>query len=244
MTCVIKICIVKPCSLEGYILKILVILFCIFSSFNAFALEVSKETKGVQVVNEMILSAKKDLSERDVHSRARPARGIARTIHSSVIHRLLVVENTSKNEINKVDLFGLYNYIEKYGMKKLSQKRSEKDAVGVLQITKGAFEYVKPLYKNTGLSNDFTVVSKDPVSSAKVAILFVDSSLAALEPTERTKVMRNDNLLHDYVAAAYNGGISYAMRTLRKGTDFASGNKSETREYIAKMRAARLAVPV
>lgn len=234
----------NPCSLQGYILKVIIFIFTVFFSFNAFALEVSKETKGVQVVNEMILSAKKDLSDRGVRSRARPLRGIARTIQSSVIHRLLVVENTSKREINKTGLSGLYDHIEKHGMKKLSQKRSEADAVGVLQITKGAFDYVKPLYKNTGLSNDFAVVSKDPVSSAKVAMLFVDSSLAALEPHERTKVMKNDNLLHDYVATAYNGGISYAMRILRKGTDFASGNKSETREYVAKMRAARLAVPV
>ena len=216
----------------------------IFFSFNTFALEVSKEAKGgASSVNEVIRQAKKDLATRSVHSRAYPTRGIVRTVRSSIIHRLLVVENTSKEEINKEGLSGLYGHIEKHGMSKLSLKKSSADARGLMQITKGAYDYVKPLYHNAGIGNNFSGAVKDPVVSAKIAILFVDSSLAALDPDERQKVMKDDVLLHDYIATAYNGGISYAMRILRKGGNFTSGYKTETREYVAKMRLARNTVP-
>lgn len=216
----------------------------IFFSFNTFAPEVSKEAKGgASSVNEVIRSAKKDLESRSVYSRAYPVRGVVRTVRSSIIHRLLVIENTSKKEINKEGLSVLYGHIEKHGMEKLSQKKSSADAAGLMQITKGAFDYVRHLYRNAGIGKDFTLASKDPVISAKVAILFVDSSLAALDPDERQKVMKDDVLLHDYIATAYNGGISYAMRILRKGGNFTSGYKTETREYVAKMRLARNTVP-
>ncbi len=227
----------------------LVRLFFIFSTFlfigNIFAAEVAATGKdGAAIVNTVISTAKKDLSNRKVKSRAYPLREVVRTVRSPIIHRLLVVENTSKKDLVTNGPNDLYRHIEKYGMKKLSDKKSGAGAGGVMQITEGAHSYVKALYPNAGVNGSFQKTARDPVQSAKVAILFVDSSLAALEPYERRKVMKDDNLLHDYIATAYNGGINYAKKTLQKGKDFTLLSKVETRNYVEKMRQARILIPV
>ena len=223
-------------------------MFFIISSFlftgNIFAAELVKNVDGATIVNTLIQSAKKDLSNRKVRSRAYPHREIIRTVRSPIIHRLLVVENTNKKDLEDGGFRELYLHIEKNGMKKLSNKRSEAGAGGVMQITEGAYSYVKALYPGAGVGKDFKQIISDPLQSTKVAILFVDSSLAALEPDERSKVMKDDNLLHDYIATAYNGGINYAMKVLRKGNGFTLLTKTETRDYVEKMRRARIVVPV
>jgi hypothetical protein len=224
------------------IFKKIVIVFFVLLSFNCFALDQSKVSKGIASVNKAIITAKNNLNKEQVYSRAYPERLISKAFPNSIIHKLLVVENTSKSEITPQGLSCLYDHIGKNGFAKLSLKKSNKNAQGVMQITKNAFDYVRPLYKKAEIKNNFASAVKSPVTSAKVAMLFVDSALAALGPIERVKVMKNDLLFHDYIATAYNGGITYAMKLLRSDGNFIQGEKIETREYVAKMRLARITV--
>lgn len=239
---------VKELLLKKDIVRALFLMFSMIS-FDVFAattpeIKGNQEELGTLFIKGVVLSAQNDLMKKGVPSRVDPSKSVVTIVPASVIHRLIVVENTSKNDLTTGKLSWLYREIGKHGFKKLSQKRSKADARGILQITKGGFDYVFPLYKKAGLDAGFSKAAIDPITSAKVAILFVDSALAALTPKERLMVKRNDVLFHDYIATAYNGGLTHALKLLRTSGTFSTSHKQETREYIAKMRMARLDVHV
>ncbi len=204
-----------------------------------FAGNLSQEVLGQLSIREVVLKAQIDLITKGISSRAHPTRFVVDVIPASIIHRLIVVENLNNEDMDTGRITWLYDHIGKHGFKKLSAKVSNANAKGVLQLTETGFDYVLPLYRRAGIGASFTSAATDLVTSAKVVILFVDSALAALLPSERVKVTRDDTLFHDYVATAYNGGITHALRILRKDEKFIESTKQETREYVAKMRVAR-----
>lgn len=199
----------------------------------------SQEVLGQLSIREVVLKAQIDLIAKGISSRAHPTRFVVDVIPASIIHRLIVVENLNNEDMDTGRITWLYDHIGKYGFSKLSTRVSNAKAKGVLQITEKGFNQVVHLYKKAGIGASFTSAVTDPVTAAKVAILFVDSALAALLPSERVKVTRDDALFHDYIATAYNGGITHALRILRKDEKFIESTKQETREYVAKMRVAR-----
>ncbi len=225
------------------ILRISLLLVLCFP-VTVFAEGLPQEMMGKFSIKEVVLRAQVDLVKNGISSRVNPLKFVVDVIPSSIIHRLIVVENLSKYDMTSGRISWLYEHIGKHGFRILSTKISNANAKGVLQITEGGFDYVSPLYKKAGIGNSFTSAAIDPVTAAKVAILFVDSALAVLRPDELSRVMNDDVLFHDYVASAYNGGITYALRTLRNGKGFINGDKQETRNYVAKMRIARYSVDV
>ena len=221
--------------------KVFFAVLTILFSLNSFAAVVSSPQgfKGVATVERVISQAKKELKGNNVSSRTGSSKMATDVVSSSIIHRLIIVENLNEDDLFSGRVSWLYNRIGKKGIGIIASKKSNKDTRGILQITESTLRYVLKLYKNTGIDDDFAKASHNPVMSAKVAILFVDSALAALSQDERVKLLRNNALLHDYIATAYNGGINYSLGILRKGTEFALCSKVETREYVAKMRLAR-----
>ncbi|MEK7194938.1 MAG: hypothetical protein AAB667_01645 [Patescibacteria group bacterium] len=131
--------------------------------------------------------------------------------------------------------------------KAFTQTVSTAAAYGMYQFTdkkvNGTYTTVKKNYPKAGLIKDFKEGAKDHVNSAKAMILLDDLNLRTLVKTFGPQIIQ-DPKLGEYLAAAYNGGITRVVRALRAKTwpkgDWAlamSGKGyKETQGFIAKLR--------
>lgn len=131
--------------------------------------------------------------------------------------------------------------------KAFTQTVSTAAAYGMYQFTdkngNGTYSLVKRSYPKAALIKSFKDGAKDHVNGAKSMILLDDLNLRSLVKAFGPGIIQ-DPKLGEYLAAAYNGGITRVIRALRAKTwpkgDWAlamSGKGyKETQGFIAKLR--------
>lgn len=202
-----------------------------------FENKLSQRSFGLVSVSKTITEARDNLNKKGVLSKVFPDQLVTSIFPLEIIHRLLVLENSSTKDFVRGDFSTLYNHIGKHGFGQLSLKVSPANAKGVMQITQNGFDHMVGAYKSARIFGSFDFVTKSPVSSVEVAILFVDNALSVLNIQEREKIFSDKSLLHNYVATAYNAGAGYALKNLRNGTLFFGGRNKETKIYVTNMRS-------
>ncbi len=131
--------------------------------------------------------------------------------------------------------------------KSFTQTVSTANAYGMYQFTdkngNGTYSMVRKNYPKAGLIKNFKDGAKDHVNSAKAMILLDDINLRSLVKAFGSGIIQ-DPKLGEYLAAAYNGGITRVVRALRAKTwpkgDWAQAMSGtgykETQGFIAKLR--------
>lgn len=128
---------------------------------------------------------------------------------------------------------------------------SPASACGPLQFTSGTYKEIRRTYSTAGLIADFIDGARDPVNVTEAAILLNDYNLTALVKAFGDSIAQ-DARLEEYLAAAYNTGVTRVIGTIRaakaqKKNDWTEGVSTkkkerlltETKGYIAKLRYLR-----
>lgn len=195
-------------------------------------------------------AARADLRQNGVMSLAVPGIPVADVIPQSfVLHRPLLEQSDLAMAIwNPEATAGrVLGTLALNRDKAFTQTVSSAAAYGMYQFTdkrgNGTYSLVKRSYPKAALIKSFKDGAKDHVNAAKAMILLDDLNLRSLVKAFGPGIIQ-DPKLGEYLAAAYNGGITRVIRALRAKTwpkgDWAlamtgPGHK-ETQGFIAKLR--------
>ncbi|HTP56961.1 MAG TPA: hypothetical protein VMJ72_01640 [Candidatus Paceibacterota bacterium] len=129
-------------------------------------------------------------------------------------------------------------------------------ACGRAQFTAGTYAMVRRRYPDAGLITDFTSAYRDPVNITEAMILLDDMNLKELIGAFGPSIA-DDPLLEEYLAAAYNTGVTRVIAVLKiarakhlpewtdaRGRDCHAGTYrqcllAQTKGYDAKLRYLR-----
>lgn len=218
----------------------------VYSPYNDVFNTAPMRELGQGYIYRLLEAAKADLRAKGVRSNARPAELVADVIPTRTIARLAVIEHVDHvrfylEGIAQPAKEALVTYALNRDLA-YRFSRSSADARGLLQYTRRTYSSIVGRYPSAGLIEDFTEAVKDSRNMAKAALLLADSDLSHVPLTLREKLFKDPDLLDDFVASAYNGGVARPRRLLEKGLDLARHNRNqENKTYVEKMRALRKA---
>jgi len=215
-------------------------------------------------VRTVIGTAREDLRQRQVRSKAFPEKLVADILPDSYFERLPFLEQSdyvetvinTRGAVQRV-LGLLYLNSEKA----FTQTVSKAKAIGWVQFTDntgskgqlGTYSGVRKDFPDAGLVSDFRTGASDHQNSMKAAMLLHDKNLAKLvaefgrEFVEQLLKERPEQA-EEILAAMYNGGDKHTIRALHAGaSDWAQAQDtkgkfilpSETRQFMAKLRLFR-----
>ncbi|MBP6885911.1 MAG: hypothetical protein KBC02_01560 [Candidatus Pacebacteria bacterium] len=128
---------------------------------------------------------------------------------------------------------------------------SKASACGLMQYTKGTYDFIRKLYPHAGINPDFDAGARDQFNAMKAATLLHDYNASRLVSVFGEEILSDPNL-EEYLAAAYNTGIGRVLSVVTiaknkdlldwtdgKGTKKATTLLPETKGYIAKLRYLR-----
>lgn len=205
---------------------------------------------GVDYLVSVDQAARANLRKNQVMSLAVPGVPVADVIPQSfVLHRPLLEQSDLAMALWDTEATAgrVLGTLALNGNKSFTQTVSTAAAYGMYQFTdkngNGTYSLVKRSYPKAGLIRNFKDGAKDHVNGAMAMILLDDLNLRSLVKAFGPRIIQ-DPKLGEYLAAAYNGGITRVVRALRAKTwpkgDWAlamngAGHK-ETQGFIAKLR--------
>lgn len=121
-----------------------------------------------------------------------------------------------------------------------AQTGSIAGAFGWIQFTEGTYHYIRRLYPEAQLIEDFETGAADHLNSMMAAILLHDNNLEGLMDRHGDAIV-SDPRLEEYLAASYNGSPLTASKSLTASIlgrldDWINRLRPETKGFLAKLR--------
>lgn len=115
---------------------------------------------------------------------------------------------------------------------------SKAGARGQFQFMRKTYEAIDRRYPKAGLIDDFILGMDNHVNAATASLLLFDSDLSYLRKDHRKFLKGHPEAMGKYLAAAYNGGPSKALKAIRRhGEAWEDHVLPETRTYLKEFEA-------
>jgi hypothetical protein len=205
---------------------------------------------GLDYLETVASRAYHDLRRQGVMSKAFPQKLVADVVPFSPDHqvRLALIEHLDMTEFILDPTWTLQRLLTVVGLNQATTAAntcSKASACGLMQFTSGTYKTVRQGYPAATLNKDFVAGAQDHLNSMKAALLLHDLNLASLMKAFGPSIA-TDKHLEEYLAAAYNTGVSRVINVVRasrkqKSSDWAQargvqGLLAETKGYITKLR--------
>lgn len=190
------------------------------------------------------------LRKQGVPSRSMPSKRLADVIDPELPEMILAIEHIDqgvKDPKRALDRF----YVTLAGNEDDSYdySKSSVGALGIAQFMPKTYAFVAS-FPSLGLPKDFATGMRTPLHAITAEVAYLDYLLALLPKGTAAKLAEDPDAVHEYIAAAYNGGparVKKAMVTWEKNLDAktrlrvasSSRLRLETMGYVLKLRQVR-----
>lgn len=195
-----------------------------------------------------------DLRTMGVTSRAFKGKLVSDTLDPEFVKAIVLIEHTDENALAKNAQFqidALYVTFAANEGTTFNYSRSAVGALGLVQFMSKTYAAVAKWtpYK---LNPSFEPAMRDPENAIRAEVAYLDYLLSCFSDETVATYATNRDLVHEYVAAAYNGGVTRAYKASvvwEENMDLKerihvlkrSRLKLETMKYVLKLRMVRKA---
>ncbi len=210
---------------------------------------------GERWLKEQINGAYNVLRENSVASLAFDGALMADSVDKELITAILAIEHLDTNTVKKFpreSLDAFYVVLAANESSSYNFSRSSAGAFGLAQFMSSTYKFVasKPELK---LNPDFNAGLSDPGNAIRAQVAYLDYIHSRLPQTTVANYDAQRDLVHEYLAASYNGGypiVAKAMQVWEENMDLKeryiirtrSRLKLETMNYVLKLRNIRQAL--
>lgn len=207
---------------------------------------------GKRWLNMQMSNVYAQLREKGVPSRSMPSRLLADVIDPELTQLILAIEHidpgvSDKNA--KVALERFYVTLAANEDDSYDFSKSPVGALGIAQFMPKTYAFVASM-PALGLPKDFNTGMRTPLHAITAEVAYLDYLLTQLPKGTVAKLSQSPDFVHEYIAAAYNGGpsrVRKAMNAWEENLDAkerlrvraASRLRLETMQYVLKLRQVR-----
>lgn len=193
------------------------------------------------------------LRENGVPSRSMPSKLLADVIDPELTQLILAIEHidpgvSDKNA--KVALERFYVTLAANEEDSYDFSKSPVGALGIAQFMPKTYAFVASM-SALGLPKDFNTGMRTPLHAITAEVAYLDYLLTQLPKGTVAQLAQSPDFVHEYIAAAYNGGpsrVRKAMNAWEENLDAkerlhvraSSRLRLETMHYVLKLRQVRL----
>jgi hypothetical protein len=207
--------------------------------------ELSKAKKEGRIyLNQVISTASHDLKKNDVRSKVFTDQNIVNIYSRYLPGAMLICENIEYDKKDPARSEKSANMVlAKIGIEKdkaFNESRSKKGACGIFQFKKESYEYLKELYPEARLKNNFLAGVKDHGNAAKATLLHIDSSLKCANRANIYHLLSNNCQLKEFIAVSFNQGVTRTIAMVKKhGRNWPDMLNKESKAYVKKFKIAQ-----
>lgn len=210
---------------------------------------------GERWLKEQVNDAFNVLRENSVASLAFDGALLADTVDKELVTAILAIEHLDTNAVQKFpreSLDAFYVVLAANESSSYNFSRSSAGAFGLAQFMPSTYKFVasKPELK---LNPNFDAGLSDPNNAIRAQVAYLDYIHSRLPETTVVNYDAQRDLVHEYLAASYNGGypiVAKAMQVWEENLDLKERSivrtrsrlKLETMNYVLKLRNIRQAL--
>lgn len=185
---------------------------------------------------------------KGVRSRAFPDKLVADTLDPALVKSIILIEHLDVGslKLNAPQLNPLYVTLATNKDASFGYSRSAVGALGIVQFMPKTYAAVAK-WQAYGLDANFETGMRNAKNAMTAEVAYLDYLLACLPKETIASYATNKNTVHEYVAAAYNGGATRAVKAMaaweenldpaeRLHVRTRSRLRVETMQYVLKLR--------
>ncbi len=187
-----------------------------------------------------------------VPSRSMPTKRVADVIDPELTELIMAIEHIDQGvngQRAKSSLERFYVTVAANEGDAYDFSRSKVGALGIAQFMPKTYAFVSS-FPGLGLNKDFVTAMRTPAHAITAEVAYLDYLLAQLPKGTAAQLADHPDLVHEYIAASYNGGsarVKKAMAAWEENLDAKerlhvlsrSRLKLETMHYVLKLRQVR-----
>lgn len=210
---------------------------------------------GERWLKEQINGAYQTLRESGVASLAFDGMLLADAVDKDLVAAILAIEHLDTHAVQKFpreSLEAFYTVLAANESASYNYSRSSAGAFGLAQFIPKTYAFVaaKPELK---LNPDFDAGLSDPHNAIRAQVAYLDYIHSRLPDTTVANYAAEKDLVHEYLAASYNGGYPIVAKAMRVWAENLNPDersivrtrsrlKLETMQYVLKLRKVREAM--
>ncbi len=220
----------------------------IYAPYGAHLDDAALIASGRQYLIDLVDRAAAKLDARDVDSKALADQRVTETVSPKILVTLLVIEHISPADfdargaqptVNRVFSLVGANREDAY-----DYAVSDAKAGGIAQFISETYAHTRRRYEDAKLENEYVEGMRDHCNAAMAQFCLADWSIGKLSSASYERLMKNEEDLGAFIAAAYNGGETRAAKAYEAdpahweeaGNGLAAGAVVYVREFRAVYR--------
>jgi hypothetical protein len=158
------------------------------------------------------------LDTLDVASKTDPDARVTEVVPWRVLMTLLVIEHIDPDDFKERGAEAtMHRVLALVGANEndaYDYAVSDKKAGGLAQFIPATYADIREAYPEAKITEDFLTGMRDHVNAVKIQYCFIDYALSKVDPDELKRLVKDDEELGAYLAAAYNYGQNGAAKAI------------------------------